>query len=123
MIRLLLVSAAAAAGAPARYLLDKAIVARRASVLPVGTMVINVSGAFVLGVLTGLAAHHGMPKSVLVVFGTGFCGAYTTFSTFSYETMRLVEDGSIGEAAANVVVSLAAGMAAAAAGLGLTLLV
>lgn len=123
MIELLFVSAAAAVGAPARYLLDKAIVARRASVLPLGTMVINVSGAFVLGVLTGLTAHHGMPKSVLVVLGTGFCGAYTTFSTFSYETMRLVEDGSIGEAAANVAVSLAAGMAAAAAGLGLALLV
>lgn len=121
VITVLAVSAASAVGAPARYLLDKAVAARRRSALPLGTMVINVSGAFLLGLLTGLAAHHGMPKNVLVVLGSGFCGAYTTFSTFSYETMRLVEDGSIGEATANVAVSLAAGMAAAAAGLGLAL--
>ena len=123
MITMLAVSAASAVGAPARYLLDKAVAARRSSALPLGTMVINVSGAFLLGLLTGLAAHHGMPKNVLFVLGSGFCGAYTTFSTFSYETMRLVEDGSIGEATMNVAVSLAAGMAAAGAGLGLALVV
>ena len=122
MITLLAVSAAAALGAPARYLLDRAIVARRSSALPLGTMTINLTGAFVLGLLTGLAAHHGMPKEVLVVLGTGFCGAYTTFSTFSYETMRLVEDGSIAEASTNVAVSLTAGMAMAALGLGAALI-
>ncbi|WP_344660867.1 fluoride efflux transporter CrcB [Catenulispora subtropica] len=119
---LLAVSAASAVGAPARYLLDKAIAGRRASALPSGTMAINISGAFVLGVLTGLAAHHGLPRSVFLMLGSGFCGAYTTFSTFSYETMRLVEEGSFAEATANVAVSLAAGMAAAGAGLGLVLL-
>lgn len=123
MILMLAVSAAAALGAPARYLLDKAIVGRRASVLPTGTMAINVTGAFVLGLLTGLALHDGMPKDVVTIAGTGFCGAYTTFSTFSYDTMRLVEDGSIIEASWNVAISLAAGMAAAAAGLGLALIV
>jgi len=123
VITLLAVSAASALGAPVRYLLDRAIAARRASALPLGTMVINITGAFLLGLLTGLAAHHGMPKPVLVVLGTGFCGAYTTFSTFSYETMRLVEDGSIAEAGANVAVSLVAGMGAAALGLGLALVV
>ncbi|GAA1991354.1 hypothetical protein GCM10009838_63560 [Catenulispora subtropica] len=122
MITLLAVSAASAVGAPARYLLDKAIAGRRASALPSGTMAINISGAFVLGVLTGLAAHHGLPRSVFLMLGSGFCGAYTTFSTFSYETMRLVEEGSFAEATANVAVSLAAGMAAAGAGLGLVLL-
>ena len=122
MITLLAVSAAAALGAPARYLLDRAIAGRRSSALPLGTMTINLTGAFVLGMLTGLAAHHGMPKEVLVVLGTGFCGAYTTFSTFSYETMRLVEDGSIAEASTNVAVSLTAGMAMAALGLGAALI-
>ena len=122
MILLLAVSAASAVGAPARYLLDKAITSRRGSVLPLGTLAINISGAFVLGLLTGLALHHGLSKNVVTVFGTGFCGAYTTFSTFSYETMRLIEEGALGEAAANVAVSLAAGLLAAAAGLGLALL-
>ncbi|GAA2024024.1 fluoride efflux transporter CrcB [Catenulispora yoronensis] len=122
MITLLAVSAASAVGAPARYLLDKAVAGRRASALPLGTMVINISGAFLLGLLTGLAAHHGLPKPVFLMLGSGFCGAYTTFSTFSYETMRLVEEGSIMEASANVMISLAAGMAAAGAGLGLVLL-
>ncbi|WP_413563271.1 fluoride efflux transporter CrcB [Catenulispora pinistramenti] len=119
---MLAVSAAAALGAPARYLLDKAIAGRRASALPIGTMTINVTGAFVLGLLTGLALHDGMPKDVVTIAGTGFCGAYTTFSTFSYETMRLVEDGSVIEATWNAAISLAAGMAAAAAGLGLALI-
>lgn len=122
MITLLAVSAASAVGAPARYLLDKAVSARRTSALPLGTMAVNLSGAFLLGLLTGLAAHHGLPRGVFLMLGSGFCGAYTTFSTFSYETMRLVEEGSIAEATANVVLSLAAGMAAAGAGLGLVLL-
>jgi CrcB protein len=122
VITLLAVLAASALGAVARYLLDKKIAARRAPRMPLGTMAINISGAFVLGLLTGLAAHHGLPKVALATLGAGFCGAYTTFSTFSYETMRLVEDGSIAEAGTNVAVSLAAGMAAAAAGLGVALL-
>lgn len=122
MITLLAVSAASALGAPARYLLDRAIAGRRSSALPLGTMAINLTGAFLLGLLTGLAAHHGLPKEAVVVLGTGFCGAYTTFSTFSYETMRLVEDGSIAEAGTNVAVSLAAGMGMAALGLGLAVL-
>jgi fluoride exporter len=122
VITLLAVSAASALGAPARYLLDRAIAGRRGSALPLGTMAINLTGAFLLGLLTGLAAHHGLPKEAVVVLGTGFCGAYTTFSTFSYETMRLVEDGSIAEAGTNVAVSLAAGMGMAALGLGLALL-
>ncbi|WP_041540345.1 fluoride efflux transporter CrcB [Catenulispora acidiphila] len=122
MITLIAVSVAAAIGASARYLLDKALTGRCASTLPIGTLTINITGAFLLGLLTGLAAHHGMPKNALTVLGTGFCGAYTTFSTFSYETMRLVEDGSIAEATTNVAVSLTAGMATAAAGLGAALL-
>jgi fluoride exporter len=122
MILMLAISAAAAIGALARYVLDKAVASRRGSTLPASTLVINVSGAFILGLLTGLAAYHGLPKTTVTVAGTGFCGAYTTFSTFSYETVRLIEDGSIAEASANVALSLIAGLAAAATGLGLALL-
>lgn len=122
MILMLAISAAAAIGALARYMLDKAVASRRGSTLPASTLVINVSGAFILGLLTGLAAYHGLPKIAVTVAGTGFCGAYTTFSTFSYETVRLIEDGSIAEASANVAISLVAGFAAAATGLGLALL-
>ncbi|WP_169739948.1 fluoride efflux transporter CrcB [Actinospica robiniae] len=117
----LLVGLAASVGALARYLLDQAVSRRWESALPWGTFVINVSGSFALGLLTGLAAHQGLPTHVLTVLGTGICGGYTTFSTFSYETERLAEDGSRLAAAGNVVGSLAAGLLAAAAGLGLAL--
>jgi len=117
----ILVGLAASVGALARYLLDQAVSRRWESALPWGTFVVNVSGSFVLGLLTGLAAHQGLSAHVLTVLGTGICGGYTTFSTFSYESVRLAEDGSALAAAGNVLGSLAAGLLAAAAGLGLAL--
>jgi CrcB protein len=83
--------------------------------------VINVSGSFVLGLVTGLALHHGLPAQAVSLLGTGICGGYTTFSTFSVETVRLAEDGSYLEAGVNIGGSLVAGLLAAAAGLGLAL--
>ena len=91
---MLLVGLAAAFGAVSRYLLDQAVTRRRASPFPAGTWIINITGSFVLGLLTGLAAHHGLSPHVVTVVGTGVCGGYTTFSTFSYETLRLTEDGA-----------------------------
>jgi len=117
----ILVGLAASVGALARYLLDQAVSRRWESALPWGTLVVNISGSFILGLLTGLAAHQGLPAHVLTVLGTGICGGYTTFSTFSYETTRLAEDGSVLAAAGNIVGSLTAGLLAAAAGLGLAL--
>ncbi|HYR64424.1 MAG TPA: fluoride efflux transporter CrcB [Actinomycetota bacterium] len=114
---LLAVGLAGAVGAPARYLTDAFIEERIQSVFPWGTFVINVSGSFLLGVITGLALYHGLGSVPKVVVGTGFCGAYTTFSTFSYETVRLLEDGSVLEAAANTAASLVVGLAGAALGL------
>lgn len=108
---LLLVVLGAAVGAPLRYLTDLAISSRHDSVFPWGTFVVNVAGSFVLG----LASVRLGPQTLLLV-GTGFCGALTTYSTFSYETMRLVEDGSWALAFANVAGSVLAGVAAAAAG-------
>ena len=109
--------AAGAVGAPARYLLDDAISSRTQGVFPWGTLVINVSGSFLLGLLTGLALFHGFPATPKLILGTGFCGAYTTFSTFTYETVRLAEEGAVNEAVRNALASLVLGAAAAAAGL------
>ncbi|MFJ5830049.1 fluoride efflux transporter CrcB [Streptomyces sp. NPDC093089] len=103
----LLVVVGAAVGAPLRHLTDRAVRARHDSVFPWGTFVVNVAGSFVLGLLTGVSSAQ-----VSLLLGTGFCGALTTYSTFSYETLKLYEDGAKGYALLNVAGSLAAGLAA-----------
>lgn len=110
---------AGAIGAPLRYVVDIAVTEARRAAFPWGTLVINVTGSFLLGLLTGLGLHHGLPKTVRTVLGVGFCGAYTTFSTFTFETVRLVEEGAMVEAAMNLTATLLAGGLAAAAGLAL----
>ena len=109
-------------GAPARYLLDGFVQNRTRSVFPWGTFAVNATGSLLLGFLSGLAIYHGLGALPKVAVGTGFCGAYTTFSTFSYETVRLVEEGSALEAAGNVVLSVVVGLVAAATGLALAAL-
>lgn len=106
----------AAVGAPARYLADRAVQARHDTVLPWGTLLVNVVGSLVLGLLTGLSDVHRVPDAVMLALGTGFCGALTTYSTFSYETFRLYQSGGRLPAVLNVVISLAAGLAAALIG-------
>jgi CrcB protein len=120
---LVLLMVAAAVGAPLRYVVDQAVQHRWPGAFPAGTLTVNLSGSFLLGLLTGVAAHHGLAPAVVTVLGTGLLGAYTTFSTFSYETVRLLEDGAVAEATLSVAGSLLFGLAAAAAGLGLALLV
>ena len=115
-VSLLLVLIGGAIGAPLRYLTDQAVNARHTSVFPFGTLVVNATGSLTLGVVAGLATVHDVPAWLLTLVGTGFCGALTTFSTFGYETVRLVEDGSFAEAALNVVVTLTVGLAAVLAG-------
>jgi CrcB protein len=114
--------AAGAIGALLRYLIDGAIGDRTSGAFPWGTFVINITGSFLLGFLTGLALYHGFPDTPRVVLGTGFCGAYTTFSTHTFETVRLLEDGARSDAARNALGTLAAGVAAAAIGLALAAL-
>ena len=116
MTALLLVCAGAAVGAPARYLTDRAVQSRHDSLMPWGTLVVNVIGSLVLGVVTGLTVAHDLPAAVTLGVGTGFCGALTTYSTFSYETLRLLESRAVLLALANVGVSLVAGLAAALGG-------
>ncbi|WNI23840.1 fluoride efflux transporter CrcB [Streptomyces sp. ITFR-16] len=106
----LLVIAGAAAGAPLRYLTDRAVQARHDTVFPWGTFAVNVSGCLVLGLLTGAVAAGAASSPVQLLIGTGLCGALTTYSTFSYETLRLAEDGARFYAAANVVASVVAGL-------------
>jgi CrcB protein len=112
----LFVCLGAAIGAPARYLTDRVIAARHDTVLPWGTLTVNVVGSLVLGLLAGVAEGHHVPGNVSLVVGTGFCGALTTYSTFSYETLRLYDDGARLYAVLNVVVSLVAGLGAALVG-------
>jgi len=108
---------AGAVGAVARFVLDRAVAERARGVFPWGTLLINVSGSLLLGVVSGLALHHHVSRSGRIVLGTGFCGAYTTFSTFTFETVRLVEEGALAEAFRNAAGTLAACALAAAAGL------
>jgi CrcB protein len=108
----LLVALGAAVGAPLRYHLDRSLQRRADSAFPVGTLVVNVCGSFVLGVL--LATTTSTDARALL--GIGFCGAFTTWSTFGYETARLAEDGARWLAGANVVATLGLGLTAAALG-------
>lgn len=112
----LLVAAAGSVGAPARYLLDTAVSDRVAAVFPYGTLVVNVSGSFALGVLTGLALDHGLGTTAQLVLGTGLLGAYTTFSTFTLETVSLLQSGETQAAVRNAAGSVLVGAGAAAAG-------
>ena len=115
-------AAAAAAGAALRYLVDVAVAERTGGVFPWGTFVINASGSLLLGLLTGLALYHAFPKTPRVILGTGFCGAYTTFSTFTFETVRLVEEGAPGRAFRYALGTLVTGAAAAGVGIALAAL-
>lgn len=118
----LAVALAAGLGAVVRYLLDQIIQHRTRGDFPYGTTVINISGSLLLGLSTGLALHHGLPTTPALIIGTGFAGGYTTLSTWAWETLALAETGDLLEAGINIVGSFAAGLAAAAAGLGLALL-
>ena len=108
---------AGAVGAPCRYLLDRFVTDRVGGRFPWGTFVINVSGSLLLGLIVGAALYHALPNTPKVILGTGFCGAYTTFSTWTYETVRLLEDGEIADALRNAAFSVLASGAAAGVGL------
>jgi fluoride exporter len=99
-------------GALGRFFVDGTIAARAGRNFPIGTMVVNVSGAALLGLLVGL----GFKGDKLLLAGTATLGSYTTFSTWMLETQRLVEDGELGLGTANILVSLGVGLGAAALG-------
>jgi fluoride exporter len=107
------IAAAGAVGALARYGLEGFISRRASGAFPWGTFAVNVSGAFVLGfVFTLMTEQLAVAPWIRGAITIGLLGAYTTFSTLSFETYRLLEDGAIGIAAANAFGSLAAGLGA-----------
>lgn len=121
----LAVAGGAAVGAPCRYLLDQVVQGRHEQRFPWGTLLINLLGSAALGVLLGWSAGPGgfsasgpggVPPVVLAALGTGWCGAFTTYSSFGYETLTLALDGLLRRAVLNAVLSVAGGLAAAALG-------
>jgi CrcB protein len=117
-VTVLLIALAAAVGTPVRYLVDRVVQSLHDSAFPWGTFCVNVFGSLLLGALVagGQAGH--VPAIVVTVGGVGFCGALTTYSTFGYETVHLAEEGSVLAGCLNVVLSLSAGLGAAALGFG-----
>ncbi|MGW7140564.1 fluoride efflux transporter FluC [Streptomyces xanthophaeus] len=111
----LLVVAGAAVGAPLRYLTDRAVQSRRGgadAVFPWGTFTVNAAACLVLGVLSGALLAGALRSQLGLLLGTGLCGALSTYSTFSYETLRLAERGWTFLAAANVAASVLVGLGA-----------
>jgi CrcB protein len=101
----------------ARYLVDVWVRRRTRTVLPLGTLIVNVSGSFVLGLLAGLALSHAGTTTAKTVVGTGFCGGLTTWSTAAWETVRLAHDASGRDAVVFTLANLVLSFVAAAAGL------
>ena len=115
---LVLIALGGAAGATTRYLLDTWIAERAGGAFPWGTLVINVSGSLVLGLLFALAIERGvLPASIRGPILIGFIGAYTTFSTLMLESWRLIEGGAVGLGLANLIGSSVIGMVAVVGGL------
>ena len=92
-------------GALARYWLEGLIAPRQRTPFPLSTLVVNVSGSILFGALVGMATEGGVSRSVVSWAGVGALGGYTTFSTFTYETVKLIEDGAWRYAAWNLVLS------------------
>lgn len=112
----LLVVLGAAVGAPARYWTDRWLQAAHARGFPWGTFTVNITASLVLGVITGLASVAAVSPAVVLLVGTGFCGALSTWSTLGYETLRLAEDRAWARAVLNIVASVVAGLGAAGLG-------
>lgn len=113
------VAAGGAIGAAARLFVDGALSARRSGAFPVATLLINITGSLLLGVLTGLVLLPDTPQVWGTVLGTGFCGGFTTFSTASFASVRLAQESRHVLAAFNVLGTLGPCTAAATGGLAL----
>lgn len=110
-------SLAGGVGAALRLIVDGAIKARVRGAFPLGTLLINVSGSFILGFVTQLALDGSLDDAWRLVIGTGLCGGFTTFSTASFETVRLVQQRRYALASVNAVGMLVAAVAAGLLGI------
>ncbi|WP_400159235.1 fluoride efflux transporter CrcB [Arthrobacter sp. BPSS-3] len=117
LVTVALLGLAGGLGAASRFLLDGLIRSRVRAALPVATIVINVTGSFLLGLIAGAVGAHAAPPELQLIAGTGFLGGYTTFSTASFETVRLVQSGRSGLALVNGLGTAFAAVGAAAGGL------
>ena len=115
------VSAAGAVGATGRYLIDAAITRRFAREVPRGTMTVNVIGSFVLGLTSGLVAHHHLGVTTGIILGTGFCGGLTSASSAAFETARLAHQRREAAAIATIVLGIGFSCLAGSFGLGIAL--
>jgi len=118
-LTIILLGLAGGLGAGTRFVVDGLIRSKLRTALPVGTIAINITGSFLLGLVAGAVIVHAAPVELQVIAGTGFLGGYTTFSTASFETVRLVQSGRAGFALANSIGTAVAAVGAAAAGLAL----
>ena len=114
-VTVVLLGLAGGLGAGTRFVVDGLVRAWIRTALPIGTILINVTGSFLLGLVVGTAAH-GAPADLLAIAGTGFLGGYTTFSTASVETVRLIQARRPGLAVLNALGTLGAALGAAALG-------
>ncbi|GGC07369.1 fluoride efflux transporter FluC [Cellulomonas carbonis] len=105
-------------GAATRFVVDGLVRSRARGALPVATVVVNVTGSLLLGLLTGAHLFHGLGSLAFTAAATGFCGGYTTFSTAMVETVRLVQAGEVRWAVLNALGTLVTCVAAASAGVG-----
>ena len=117
MNRLFWICAAGAAGTAARYLIGLWAGQRFGASFPYGTLIVNVSGCFLIAALMHLALVNAWPVTLRAALTIGFLGGFTTYSSFNYETMRLMEEGAVATAFANLVLTLLSGFAAGWMGL------
>ena len=114
------VALGSAVGGVSRYALSMFIQQRASSTFPIGTLIVNVTGSLVLGfVLRYALGSPSVSAEVRALLTTGFCGGYTTFSTFSYETIKLIEDGDYGQASGYVIASVVLSLVAMFVGIAL----
>jgi CrcB protein len=119
-LTILLLGLAGGLGAGTRFVVDGLIRSKIRTALPVGTIVINITGSFLLGLVAGAVMVHTAPAELQAIAGTGFLGGYTTFSTASFETVRLIQSRRTGLALLNGIGTAVAGVGAAAGGLALS---
>lgn len=112
MVKLLVVTGGGALGSAVRYLLGNYIMAQVGAGFPWATFAVNISGSFLIGVVLGLFESGALSNEARLLLAVGFLGGYTTFSTFSHETLKLLSSGAVGSVLLNTVGQLCVGLIA-----------